>query len=486
MGDNSIDLKKIGLGALAVLGGAYFSRVAVGYLAKAVTYPLISDKFDENLWELATSVQRLNINKLIEIELRAETDSFIERPIGGPRRFEFLDKILFNIAQLETLPAVREQNIDTGVVIGPRAKKPLKLDIPILLAGMSYGLAVTEAYKIAWAKGASAMGTATNTGLGPWIDAERKAAKHLILQYPRASWNKDEKIIRQSDAVEIQFGQGANAGTGKTLQAKLINSTLRKRLGLKKGQDAVIHNRLEGVTDGKDLKKLIGYLRDVTGGVPVGAKIGAGKYLEEDLAIIVEAGADFISLDGGDGGTHGSLPILEDDFGVPAAIAASRAGKFWETHNLKGKVSLLVGGGLASPGDCLKMIALGADAVYMGTAVLIATTHNQVLKVIPYEPPTQIAYENGKYAEEFDIEKGAVSLRNFLHATVYEIEEAIKALGKTSIGEVNKEDIFAIDRDVAEFAGIELGFFPLSRKPSPAPATNKRKLFLQRLKTARR
>lgn len=487
MGDNGIiDLKKIGLGALAVLGGAYFSRVAVGYMAKAATYLLISDKFEENIWELATSVQRLNINKLIEIELRAETDNFIERPIGGPKKFEFLDKIRFNIAQLETLPTVREQHIDTGVVIGPRAKKPLKLNIPILLAGMSYGLAVTEAYKLAWAKGASAMGTATNTGLGPWLAAERKAAKHLILQYPRASWNKDEKIIKQCDALEIQFGQGANAGVGKTLQAKLIDKTLRKRLGLHKGQDAIIHNRIEEVATGEDLRRLIRYLGDVTGGVPVGVKIGAGNYLEEDLSIIVEAGADFVSLDGGDGGTHGSLPILEDDFGVPAAIATSRAGRFWEAHKLKGKVSLLAGGGIVSPGDCLKMIALGADAVYMGTAVLIATTHNQVLKVIPYEPPTQLAFEHGKYKNKFDIEKGAVSLRNFLHATVYEMEEAIKALGKTSIREVNKEDIFAIDRDVAEFAGIGLGFFPPSRETSPAPATNQRKLFLQRPKTARR
>ncbi len=474
-GNKTMSLKNIGLGALTVLGGAYLARMAYGYLAKGFTYPLLTDKFDENLWELITSVQRFDINKLIDAELRAETRSFIERPIGGPRRFKFLDKIMFNIAQLETLPTPRETNIDTSVVIGPMAKKPLRLKIPILVGAMSYGLALTEAYKIAYAKGASAVGTATNTGLGPWLDAERKAARHLILQYGRISWNKDEKIIKQADAIEIQFGHGANAGAGKTLKAEQINKTLRKRMGLKKGQDAVIHNRLEGVNSGKDLMYLINYLKEITDGVPVGVKMGAGKYLEEDLKIAVEAGADFVSVDGAEGGTHGSLPILEDDFGVPTMIAASRAGKYWEENGLKGKVSLLVGGQLVTPGECLKMIALGADAVYMGTAILIATTHSQVLKIIPFEPPTQFAYEHGKYSKKFNIEEGAKSLHNFLHATVYEMEEAVKALGKTAIRDVCKEDIFAIDKDVAEIAGIELGFHAPGKSAEKPPAIKHRK-----------
>ena len=102
----------------------------------------------------------------------------------------------------------------------------------------------------------------------------------------------------------------------------------------------------------------------------------------------------------------------------------------WEKNGLKGTVTLLMGGQVVTPGDCLKMIALGADAVYMGTAILYATTHAQVLKVIPYEPPTQLVYENGKYSQKFDIEKGARSLHNFLHATVYEMEEATRPWGR--------------------------------------------------------
>lgn len=455
-------VRGLGIAALTAAGGVFLSKKAVAYVARKITYPLITEKFDKNIWELATSVQRFTPNALIEAELRAESKNFIERPIGGPRKFPFLNKIMFNIAQLETLPTPREINIDTSVVIGPLSQRPLVLKIPILLAGMSYGLALTEAYKIAFAKGASMAGTATNTGLGPFFDAERKAAKSLIIQYPRASWNKDPNVLKQGDAVEVQFGQGANAGAGKTLKANKISKKIRERMGLKKGQDAVINNRVEGVTSGDDLRSLIAYLKEV-GGVPVGAKIGAGKFLEEDLKIITGAGVDFVSVDGAEAGTHSSLPILEDDFGLPTLIAAARAARFWRENNLKGRVSLLVGGGLFSPGDCLKMLALGADAVYIGTAALIAATHTQVLKVLPYSPPTQLAYEDGKYKNRFDIEKGAQSLSRFLNATVYEMEEAIKALGKTSIRDISCEDIFAIDRDVAEITGIDLGFHPTPR-----------------------
>lgn len=459
-----INPKTWGFAALSAVGGIFLSRKAIDYVVDWVTYNLITDKYEKNLWMLASSVQRFGMNKLIQTELRAHTDSFIERPIGGPRTFKYLDKVMFNITQLETLPTKRETNVDTRVVIGPRARRPLKLKIPILIAGMSYGLALTEQFKIAFAKGATAAGTATNTGLGPWLESERKAAKHLILQYSRTSWNKEKKYLKQCDAVEIQFGHGANAGAGKTIKAEDMSSQLRKRLGLNKGQDGVVHNRIDGVASPEDLKTLINSLRNTTGGVPIGVKIGAGKYLEEDLKIIVGAGADFVCVDGAEGGTHGSLPILEDDFGVPTFIAAARAAKFWEQNNLKGKVSLLVGGGLSTPGECLKMLALGADAVYLGTAILYATTHTQVLATIPFEPPTSLAWETGKYKKKFNAEKGGKSLARFLHATVYEMEEAVKALGKTSTREVSKEDIFAIDKDVAEIAGIDLGFYPTPKK----------------------
>lgn len=454
---------------LSVAGGAYLSRALVKYLTTRVVTPLITEKYEANLWELFGSMGRIGAQALVDNEARARSGKFIERPVGGPRRFDYLHKIMFNAGQLATLPTPGGTKVDMSVDVGPLAQKPLRLRIPILIGGMAYGLTLSEQYKVAFAKGATAAGTAANTGFGPWIPAERKAAKRLIVQYSRADWNKSESILKQADAIEIQIGQGANAGIGKALKAKDISSQLRRRLGTRPGQDAILHNRLKDAQTPRDLRALVDRLRRLTGGVPIGVKYAAGKDLEADLAIAVEAGVDFVSVDGAEAGTHNSLPILEDVFGLPTFIAVSRASRFWQRHGLRGRVSLLAGGGLFAPADCLTVLALGADAVYMGTAILIATTHTQILKVLPFEPPTQLAYETGRYKSKFDPEEGAKRCAAFLQATVHEMEEAVRALGKSDIAEVGKSDLVALDRDVAEIAGIDLAFHqPAQSRPTLA------------------
>jgi glutamate synthase domain-containing protein 2 len=453
-------LTALGLAGISLLGGLYLARRAYGWLISGLTYPLISDKYDKNMWELVNATLRSTPGKLIETELRAGAEEYIKRPIGGPHRFKYAEQIMFNMAQLAKLPTPYDQKIDLGVTIGPRAARPLKIKMPLLAGGMAYGLGLSETFKLAIAKGATLAGTATNTGQGPWLEAERKLAKHLILQYSRTSWNKDPKIIKQAEAIEIQFGQGASAGAAQILKSKHIGAGLRQRMGLKAGQDAIVHSRLTGAASPRELQELVKHLRQLTGGVPIGVKIGAGLDLEQDLAIAAGAGADFISLDGAEGGSHSALPILQDDFGLPTIIAVSRAARFWQDHSLKGKVTLLAGGGLISAGDCLKVLALGADAVYMGTAVVFATTHNQVLKVIPYEPPTQLVWENGKYKDKFDLEEGARSLANFFNAMAHELEEAVKALGKTSLSQVSTGDMCALNREVSEITGLKLCYLP--------------------------
>lgn len=274
-------LEILGYTAASVLGGVYLGKKSIQYMTGIITNHIISKKYDDNIMELVGSINRLTPIATIEAELRAETNTYILRPIGGPRRFNYLDKIMFNAAQLNTMPTPGNVSIDTSVIIGPRANKPLVIKIPILVGGMAYGLALSEAFKIAWAKGATMAGTATNTGQGPWLESERRAARHLILQYSKNSWAKDEEIIKKSDAVEIQFGQGASAGIGSIMKSKDINPALRKRLGLKAGQDAITHNRHKNVNSPRELASLVAYLKKVSRGVPVGVKIAAGKYIEK-------------------------------------------------------------------------------------------------------------------------------------------------------------------------------------------------------------
>lgn len=449
--------------ALGALGLPVLARQAAGLAVRKLVYPIITEKYEKNLWELAIGAGRLTPNGLVETELRAAARDYIERPLGTRRKYHYLDKILFNGAQLAVLPAPLQSRVDMSVVIGPAAARPLCLPVPIIIGGMAYGLALSERFKIAIARGATLAGTATNTGQGPWLPAERQAARHLILQYSRGSWNKEAGILRQADAIEIQLGQGARAGAGFLLPAAKLSQQMRRRAGLAAGQDLVVENRLREAASPRELAALIQRLKEVTGGVPVGVKIAAGQDLEQDLEIITAAGADFVSVDGREGGTHMSMPILVDDFGLPTLIATCRAARFWREKGLRGKVSLLVGGGLVTPGDCLKILALGADAVYLGTAVLIATTHTQALRAVPFEPPTQVAFADGYYSDRFNVEAGARSLARFLKSTVREMEEAVKALGKTALRQVGPADLFTVDRDVAEITGLELAFHPPKR-----------------------
>jgi glutamate synthase domain-containing protein 2 len=214
---------------------------------------------------------------------------------------------------------------------------------------------------------------------------------------------------------------------------------------------------MAGKKTDRGLKSLVDQLKSITEGVPIGAKIAAGKFLEKDMQILVEAGVDFITVDGAEAGTKNTPPILEDDFGLPLFWALCRAGSFIEKNNLKNKVSLLVSGGLSTPGDFLKAIALGADGVYIGSIALFAMAHTQVLKAMPWEPPPEVVFFKGKYQHKLNVEDSANNLAKFLRSCQEEMQEGLRALGKTSITELNKDDLFALDQLTAETAGIPLG-----------------------------
>jgi len=454
-------LKLLAIVGLSALAGTHLTRRAMKGVVATTARRLASEPLERNLWMLASSIQRQGPHALVENELRAEHGRVIQRPIGGARSFPYFDKLMFDAPQMRTMPAPTLAPVDMSVTIGPRAARPLLIQVPILIAGMGHGLALSESCKLALARGADAVGTATNTGFGPFLISERKAARRLIVQYSRAPWSDREKALKQADAVEIGVGQGGNAGLGMRVDGRRLNPVVLRHMGLPRGRDPVIESRLPGVNSPRELKDLIQRLKKLTRGVPVGVKYAAGKHLEDDLRIAVDAGADFVSVDGAEAGSHQGPPLLQDDFGLPTLIAAARAGSLWRREGLKGEVTLLVGGGLFSPGACLKVLALGADAVYLGSAILMAASHKQAIQVtIPFEPPTQLAYEVGRLKHRFDVERGARSVANFLRALAEEMEVGVRALGKTRIGDVGRSDLVALDRDVAEMTGVDLAFYP--------------------------
>ena len=195
-------------------------------------------------------------------------------------------------------------------------------------------------------------------------------------------------------------------------------------------------------------------LRQEVGGKPIGIKIMGGGRLEADLAVAIEAGFDVICIGGAQGGTASSSTILCDDFGMPSINNIVRAHRYLKEQGVRQEISLIAAGGYATPGQCLKAIALGADAVVLGTVPLFALVHKQIGKVMPWEPLTQLVYYNSKYKKQLDIDLAAKCVVNVIRSFILEMEEGVRALGKNSIRDIGPNDLVALDAWTAELTGV--------------------------------
>ncbi len=456
-GDRGLLKTALATTGLTYLGLLLFSRPLINIVSDVFLKRLMTDSYDKNMWEFISAGTRVGMQTIVETNLRSHEGTVISRPLGSPKKFPNADMLTFNMAQLNKLPTPENFPVDTEVTIGPQSAKPLKIAMPIIIAGMAYGLGLAEKTKIALAQGASQVGTAIGSGEGPYLASERKAAKKLMFMYDRGMRKRGFAIFKQADAVEIQFGQGALGGTGHSTKYRDLPPLCRKLLHLKPGQPTYTYARMPEVQVPRhDLPPLVEELRQVTGGVPIGAKIGAGHELEKDLEILLASGVDFVVIDGAEAATKGSAPILQDDFGVPTVFAVNRAAQYIRKQNMQGKVSLIASGGLYTPGSFLKMLALGADAVYIGSIALFALAHTEVLKAMPFEPPPQVVFANSHYAKKLNVKKTARHLAYFLKSCNEEIMEGVKALGKKSVKEVDKGDLAALEPFIAQALGIPL------------------------------
>ncbi|MGI6704728.1 MAG: FMN-binding glutamate synthase family protein [Clostridia bacterium] len=461
----------IGAGAAAAgtVAAKWAARRLVDKVHDDALTILMQDLYEENLWEMVSSTARIGLQTAMETNLRSTMGRTIARPMGPPKKFPSLDELVFNIAQLYTMPTPLEQKIDTRVIIGKKSEKPFTIDMPVMIAPMAYGTALTRKAKVALAKGSAMAGIATNTGEGPFLTAERQAADILIYQYNRGDWGKTPGIMRQCDAIEIQLGQGAIGGVGHILKADLLDKELRNAFHYPKGKDVVAHSKQPEVQQPEDLRDLVIELKTLGEGVPIGVKMAAGKYLEADLDWVCRSGVDFIALEGAEAATKGSAPILQDDFGVPLVFAITRTANWLKQHGFKDRVSLIACGKIVTPGDMLKVCALGADACYIGTIALFAMSHTQVTKALPFEPPTQLIWYDGKEGKQFDIDKGADALYRFLMACKEEMDEGIKALGKTALCQVDREDLSALNETIARGCKIPMVYEPFVFEEKEGP-----------------
>ena len=463
-------------GVLGTMGVKFLGRYAVNKVHDNFLKIITRDLYDENLWEVVSSTLRISPQVVLETELRAERGKLVERPMGPVGKFPGLEDLKFNVAQIDTMPTEIETEIDFTVTIGKDAKRPLTLNHFMMLAPMAYGIALSKPTKMALAKGCAAAGVAYHTGAGAMLTDVMDQADTFIFQYDRGNWPLAQDVLLKSNAVEIQFGQGAYGGVGHMMKSEWMTGELRKEFKMKKGEDLITRSRQPEVQNPRELKRLVDKLRHMTGGVPIGVKIAAGKYLEVDLYWICNSGVDFIVIDGAEAATKGSPPILQDDFGVPTVFAIDRAAKWMEKNGFKERISLIASGRIRTPGDALKVRALGADACQIGTIALVAVSHGQVHKALPFEPPTSLAWYGEAFADQFDIETGARSFRNFMESCRLEMENGIRALGKTSLSQVDKKDLMTTNEMFARGLDIPMVYDPSDPMIQEPPKIRRLKL----------
>lgn len=285
---------------------------------------IVTEDYAKSPLVMMTIMEKLTLRAIAETGIRAETGKALKRPMGSPLRLSPWEKLLLNPRQLFQLPTAKQSNIKTQVTIGPNAKRPLQIDLPILITGMSYGGSLNLKMKEALAKGAALAGTATNTGESAVSSEERKAAKFLVGQYNRGGWLNTPEQLKQLDAIEVQLGQGAWGGAVESsMKYEEMDEHLRELWHVKPGETSGKKARFKGVNSPEEIINLVNQLQK-TYEVPIGIKIAATHFIERELEIIGQTKADFIVIDGQEGGTAAAALTLEDDMGLPTLFGISR------------------------------------------------------------------------------------------------------------------------------------------------------------------
>jgi len=407
--------------------------------------------------ELWSAVRRTSVQTILEISLRAEEGKLIQRPLGSAKKLPHYDTLMFVPGQMARLPKEANIHVDMKVTLGPKAEKPLQIEIPLMIAGMGYGVGLSEGAKRALARAAKQLGTATNSGEGPFLPEEREEAGKFIWQISRTTWGHNPQGIATADMLEVQMGQGARMGPF-TVEPNSVKGKAQRLMGISPVESVVTAAVIPGISTPWDWPKYVTDLRAEAPGKPIAIKIMATGALERDLAVCLEADFDVIVLDGSQGGSAGASPLICDDLGIPSLLALVRAERFLREQGARKDVSLVVAGGYATPGECLKAIALGADAIYLGTVPLFALVHKQIHKVLPWEPLTQLLWYESPYKQRLDINLASKSVANVLKSMVLEMEEGVRALGKTALSEVGPNDLVALDEWTAQVTGVKRAY----------------------------
>ena len=410
---------------------------------------------------------------IAEIQRAAREGIYDIRGLGAKRRLPSFDDLVFLGASISRYPleGYREK-CATDVVIGTRfAKRPIELKIPITIAGMSFG-ALSANAKEALGRAATEMGTSTTTGDGGMTEEERRASKILVYQVLPSRYGLNPDDLRRADAIEVVVGQGAKPGGGGMLLGLKVTERVAAMRTLPVGIDQRSACRHPDWTGPDDLEIKIRELREITEWEkPIYVKVGATR-VEYDVALAVKAGADAIVVDGMQGGTGATQDVFIEHVGIPTLPAVRQAAEALQELDQYRKVQLIVSGGIRSGADVAKALALGADAVSIGTAALIALNCNAPLFVEDYAKlgtapgychhcqtgrcPVGVTTQDPDLEARLDPVLGAKRVRNYLTTMVLEAQTLARACGKSHLRNLEPEDLVALTVEAAAMAGVPL------------------------------
>jgi glutamate synthase domain-containing protein 2 len=391
------------------------------------------------------------------IRLKAASGHHLVRGTGARRRFPHFDDLVILCAQTSRPPIDHyREPCDTQTILGTRyAESPLKLNAPILVGALSFG-AISREAKIAIATAASNIGIAVNTGEGGMLPEERERASHLIAQYASGRFGISARSLQSADAIEIKIGQGAKSGQGGLLLAEKVSDEIAAVRGIPVGTDAVSPARHLDIVGPEDLKMKIEQLREVTDWkIPIFVKYAAGR-VTDDVRIAAKAGADAIVIDGKQAGTGAAPEIVLEHAGLPTLPALVEAHRALNASGYRDAVNLIVSGGIRNGADIAKAIALGADAVSMSTAILVAMGCTSCGLCSTGRCPKGITTQNPTLRQRLNIQLTASRVSHYLRAILEEVEMLTQLTGKTDVRNLDRDDLRALTIDAAAITGTTL------------------------------
>lgn len=372
--------------------------------------------------------------------------------MGVPRtELPTWDDLQILTAQLHRFPLLDDVPVATAVTIGPAARRPLVLDIPVFVSDMSFG-ALSQEAKTALSRGAEAAGTAICSGEGGMLPEEKAESSRYLYELASGRFGWDEAILDQVQAVHLKLGQGAKTGTGGHLPGSKVVGRIAEVRGLPEGTAAVSPSRFTDWTTVLDARALVDRLRERSGGIPVGVKLSA-QHVEADLDAALELGVDYVILDGRGGGTGAAPTIFRDTISVPTMAALARARRHLDLAGAR-HVTLVATGGIRRPQDMVKALALGADAIAVSNVALQAIGCVGMRACHTDNCPVGIATQKPHLRQRLPVQRAAEQLARYLGAVTELMVVLARACGHDTLSGFTPRDLTSWKRDVADLVGV--------------------------------